>query len=387
MGAEIEPWTTYRMQGTLNFLQEVTRHTLELFPQLEHARLLRSWAGPVRPQPRLQPDPRQDRGRELPRQRRLGHLRLQGRADRRPDPRRARRHRPHARPHRPLLARALLRGPPRLRARRRRRQPLTDHGAIVKSSLEIAQDAVLKPIEQIAEEVGLEDEEFEPYGRYKAKIDLGVLDRMQRRPQRQARVRDRHDADQGRRGQDDDAGRPDAGARGHRQAPGRVPARALARPGLRHQGRRRRRRHDPGRPDGGPQPALHRRHPRHRRGQQPARGDARRLDPARQPAAHRRAERRLAARDGHERPRPAPDHRRARRPRQRLSARERLRHHRGLRGHGHHGRRARPAGPAPAPRAPSPSRSPSTAAPRSPPRTSAPRARWPCCSRTRSSPT
>jgi len=45
MGSEIEPWTTYRMQGTLNFLQDLTRHTLELFPQLEHARLLRSWAG------------------------------------------------------------------------------------------------------------------------------------------------------------------------------------------------------------------------------------------------------------------------------------------------------------------------------------------------------
>jgi sarcosine oxidase subunit beta len=45
MGAEIEPWTTYRMNGTLNFLQEVCRHTLELFPQLERARLLRSWAG------------------------------------------------------------------------------------------------------------------------------------------------------------------------------------------------------------------------------------------------------------------------------------------------------------------------------------------------------
>jgi sarcosine oxidase, subunit beta len=45
MGAEIEPWTTYRMQGTLNFLQDVTRHVLELFPQLERARLLRSWAG------------------------------------------------------------------------------------------------------------------------------------------------------------------------------------------------------------------------------------------------------------------------------------------------------------------------------------------------------
>src|ERR671916_2776624 len=45
MGAEIEPWTTYRMNGTLNFLQEVSRHTLELFPQLERARILRSWAG------------------------------------------------------------------------------------------------------------------------------------------------------------------------------------------------------------------------------------------------------------------------------------------------------------------------------------------------------
>jgi sarcosine oxidase, subunit beta len=45
MGAEIEPWTTYRTQGTLNFIQEVSRHTLELFPQLERARMLRSWAG------------------------------------------------------------------------------------------------------------------------------------------------------------------------------------------------------------------------------------------------------------------------------------------------------------------------------------------------------
>ena len=45
MGSEIEPWTTYRTCNTLNFLQDLTRHVLELFPQLEHARLLRSWAG------------------------------------------------------------------------------------------------------------------------------------------------------------------------------------------------------------------------------------------------------------------------------------------------------------------------------------------------------
>ena len=52
----------------------------------------------------------------------------------------------------------------------------------MKSSLEIAQEAVLKPIEDIAEELGLQEEEFEPYGRYKAKIDLGVLDRMRDAP-------------------------------------------------------------------------------------------------------------------------------------------------------------------------------------------------------------
>jgi sarcosine oxidase subunit beta len=45
MGSEIEPWTTYRTNGTLNFLQDLTRHTLELFPQLEQARILRAWAG------------------------------------------------------------------------------------------------------------------------------------------------------------------------------------------------------------------------------------------------------------------------------------------------------------------------------------------------------
>ena len=48
----------------------------------------------------------------------------------------------------------------------------------MKSSLEIAQDAVLQPIEEIAERLGLEAEEFEPYGRYKAKIDLSVIERL-----------------------------------------------------------------------------------------------------------------------------------------------------------------------------------------------------------------
>ncbi len=46
------------------------------------------------------------------------------------------------------------------------------------SSLRIAQDAVLRPITQIAAAAGLLEEEVEPYGRYKAKIDLAVLDRL-----------------------------------------------------------------------------------------------------------------------------------------------------------------------------------------------------------------
>src|SRR3954462_1485536 len=46
------------------------------------------------------------------------------------------------------------------------------------SSLEIAQEAQLRPITEIAEAAGLLPDEIEPYGRYKAKIDLGVLDRL-----------------------------------------------------------------------------------------------------------------------------------------------------------------------------------------------------------------
>ncbi len=52
----------------------------------------------------------------------------------------------------------------------------------MKSSLEIAQEAVLRPIEEIADGLGLEPDEFELYGRYKAKIDLSVTERLADRP-------------------------------------------------------------------------------------------------------------------------------------------------------------------------------------------------------------
>src|SRR6059058_2187626 len=50
------------------------------------------------------------------------------------------------------------------------------------SSLEIAQSAALRPIDELATEAGLEADEVELYGRYKAKIDLSVLDRLATRP-------------------------------------------------------------------------------------------------------------------------------------------------------------------------------------------------------------
>ena len=50
------------------------------------------------------------------------------------------------------------------------------------SSLEIAQAATLLPIEQVAADAGLEPDEVERYGRTKAKVDLGVLDRLRDTP-------------------------------------------------------------------------------------------------------------------------------------------------------------------------------------------------------------
>src|SRR5437763_7121098 len=50
------------------------------------------------------------------------------------------------------------------------------------SSLRIAQEAALRPITEIAAAAGLLPEEIEPYGRYKAKVSLSVLDRLASKP-------------------------------------------------------------------------------------------------------------------------------------------------------------------------------------------------------------
>jgi formate--tetrahydrofolate ligase len=50
------------------------------------------------------------------------------------------------------------------------------------SDLEIAQAATLRPIAAIAAELGLAEDEVEPYGRYKAKVRLSAIERLRERP-------------------------------------------------------------------------------------------------------------------------------------------------------------------------------------------------------------
>lgn len=52
----------------------------------------------------------------------------------------------------------------------------------MKSDVEIAQEAVLRPIGKIAAELGLTEDELEPYGKYKAKIALAAWERVKERP-------------------------------------------------------------------------------------------------------------------------------------------------------------------------------------------------------------
>ena len=52
----------------------------------------------------------------------------------------------------------------------------------MKSGLEIAQEATLRPITEVAAAAGIEEDELEPYGRYRAKIDPSILDRLADRP-------------------------------------------------------------------------------------------------------------------------------------------------------------------------------------------------------------
>src|SRR2546428_11177805 len=66
---------------------------------------------------------------------------------------------------------------PCLRVRRCGGLLLTPPNTHVPSSLEIAQQATLRPIAEVAADAGLEPDEIEFYGRYKAKVNLSALDK------------------------------------------------------------------------------------------------------------------------------------------------------------------------------------------------------------------
>ena len=175
----------------------------------------------------------------------------------------------------------------------------------MKSALEIAQEARLRPITEIAAAAGIEPRELEASGQYRGEGDVVAAGPAAGAAERQAGDRHRDYAHQGGRRQDDDERRADDGPRQAEEEGHAVPARAVDGTDLRHEGRRHRRRLLAGGADGGHQPPFQRRLPRGDGRAQPAGGGARRLDLQRQPAGDRPLVGDVAADAGHERPRAA----------------------------------------------------------------------------------
>ena len=117
IGAEIEPYTTYKGTGTFPFLEVSARHSLELFPQLERLRVLRSWTGLCDLSPDYSPILGRTEVDGFHVSAGWGTYGFKAAPDRRLDARRARGDRKDARPDRAVRARALLHRHARLRAR------------------------------------------------------------------------------------------------------------------------------------------------------------------------------------------------------------------------------------------------------------------------------
>ncbi|NLG32388.1 MAG: formate--tetrahydrofolate ligase, partial [Syntrophomonadaceae bacterium] len=52
----------------------------------------------------------------------------------------------------------------------------------MKSDIEIAQEANIKPIREIADSIGLKEDDIDLYGKYKAKLSLDVWERIKDNP-------------------------------------------------------------------------------------------------------------------------------------------------------------------------------------------------------------
>ena len=138
----------------------------------------------------------------------------------------------------------------------------------MKSDIEIAQEAKMKPIAEVAASLGLADEDVIPYGRYKAKINHRLIHKATKQG-KMILVTAISPTPAGEGKTTTSVGLADAmNAAGQKDHA--LPAGALPGPCVRHQGRRGRRRLCPGGAHGGHQPPLYRRPARHRRRQQPA---------------------------------------------------------------------------------------------------------------------
>ncbi len=108
IGAEIEPYSTYKGDRNFHLPRVLGAPCARALPAARTDQDPARVDGPLRSLPRLQPDSREDRGRQLPHLHGLGHLRLQGGADRGRDDGGARRDREAAGADPAVRARALL---------------------------------------------------------------------------------------------------------------------------------------------------------------------------------------------------------------------------------------------------------------------------------------
>ena len=87
----------------------------------------------------------------------------------------------------------------------------------VKSDIEIAREAKMKPIMEIGKSLGIPEKDLIPYGHTKAKVHLDYIDTPGQEEGRQADPGHRHQPDAGRRRQDDDHRGPRRRPQPHRQ--------------------------------------------------------------------------------------------------------------------------------------------------------------------------
>ncbi len=211
----------------------------------------------------------------------------------------------------------------------------------MKSGLEIAQEAELRPITEIAASAGIPDDVLEPFGRYRAKVDLSILDRLADRPDGKLIITTAITPTKAGEGKTTTSisltqgmGKIGKDVLLCLREPSMGPVFGIKGGGTGWRLRA-------GRPDGGHQPPLQRRLPRRHGRPQPAGVGARRVALLREPAGDRRHQHHVAADARRQRAR-APVHRhRPRREDARRPARERVRDHRRVRGDGGAGARLR----------------------------------------------